>query len=105
MGPLTIRAGETFTQALMGRTPHVTRIGENTQGVFSDVLVRKLTMGGFSVCRTRCIERRKELRSMGRSFSRYCSAGVFRLVRVGGERPRNGTGTSNSAQQVRLWHP
>src|SRR5262249_28333929 len=35
-GPLTISAGETFTQALMGRTPHVTRIGENTQGVFSD---------------------------------------------------------------------
>src|SRR4029077_11571212 len=33
---MTISAGETFTQALMGRTPHVTRIGENTQGVFSD---------------------------------------------------------------------
>jgi C-terminal processing protease CtpA/Prc len=45
MGPLTISAGETFTQALMGRTPHVTRIGENTQGVFSDVLVRKLPNG------------------------------------------------------------
>jgi hypothetical protein len=44
-GPLTISAGETFTQALMGRTPHVTRIGENTQGVFSDVLVRKLPNG------------------------------------------------------------
>jgi hypothetical protein len=45
MGPLTISAGETFTQALMGRMPHVTRIGENTQGVFSDVLVRKLPNG------------------------------------------------------------
>lgn len=45
IGPLTISAGETFTQALMGRTPHVTRIGENTQGVFSDVLVRKLPNG------------------------------------------------------------
>ena len=44
-GPLTISAGETFTQALMGRVPHVTRIGENTQGVFSDVLVRKLPNG------------------------------------------------------------
>ena len=45
IGPLTISAGETFTQALMGRTPHVTRIGENTQGVFSDVLGRKLPNG------------------------------------------------------------
>ena len=44
-GPLTISASETFTQALMGRTPHVTRIGENTQGVFSDVLGRKLPNG------------------------------------------------------------
>jgi len=44
-GPLTISAGETFTQALMGRTPRVTRIGENTQGVFSDVLVRHLPNG------------------------------------------------------------
>ncbi len=44
-GPLTISAGETFTQALMGRIPKVTRIGENTQGVFSDVLGRKLPNG------------------------------------------------------------
>jgi len=43
--PLTISAGETFTQALMDRVPHVTRIGENTQGVFSDVLVRHLPDG------------------------------------------------------------
>jgi hypothetical protein len=46
-GPLTISAGETFTQALMGRTPHVTRIGENTQGVYSDVLLRALPNGWF----------------------------------------------------------
>ncbi len=45
IGPLTISGGETFTQALMGRTPHVTRIGENTQGVFSDVLDRRLPNG------------------------------------------------------------
>jgi len=45
IGPLTISAGETFTQALMGRTPHVTRVGENTQGVFSDVLGRRLPNG------------------------------------------------------------
>ena len=44
-GPLTISAAETFTQALMGRTPHITRLGENTQGVFSDVLVRHLPNG------------------------------------------------------------
>jgi hypothetical protein len=45
IGPLTISAGETTTQALMGRVPRVTRIGENTQGVFSDVLVRGLPNG------------------------------------------------------------
>jgi hypothetical protein len=45
IGPLTISAGETFTQALMGRLPHIVRIGENTQGVFSDVLGRRLPNG------------------------------------------------------------
>ena len=45
IGPDTISAGETFTMALMGRRPHITRIGENTQGVYSDVLVRKLPNG------------------------------------------------------------
>lgn len=44
-GPLTISAGETFTQALMGRTPRVLRVGEPTQGVFSDVLGRELPNG------------------------------------------------------------
>jgi len=44
-GPSTVSAGETFTQALMGRTPHITRIGENTQGVFSDVFGRRLPNG------------------------------------------------------------
>ena len=38
-------SGETTTQALMGRRPHVVRIGENTQGVFSDVLGRRLPNG------------------------------------------------------------
>jgi hypothetical protein len=42
---LTISAGETFTQALMGRKPAVVRLGENTQGVFSDVLGRTLPNG------------------------------------------------------------
>jgi hypothetical protein len=45
IGINTISAGETFTMALMGRTPHVTRIGEPTQGVFSDVLGRTLPNG------------------------------------------------------------
>jgi C-terminal processing protease CtpA/Prc len=44
-GPDTISAGETFTMALMARGPHVTRIGQNTQGVFSDVLGRRLPNG------------------------------------------------------------
>ncbi|MEV7938823.1 S41 family peptidase [Kitasatospora sp. NPDC088264] len=40
---LSISAAETFTQTLMGRSPHVVRIGENTQGVFSDVLIKTLS--------------------------------------------------------------
>jgi Peptidase family S41/Tricorn protease C1 domain len=44
-GPDTVSAGETFTMALMGREPHVARIGLNTQGVFSDVLHRWLPNG------------------------------------------------------------
>lgn len=44
-GGSTVSAGETFTQALMNRTPGVTRIGGNTQGVFSDVLYRVLPNG------------------------------------------------------------
>jgi len=45
IGPDTVSAGETFTMALMGRDPHVLRIGLNTQGVFSDVLGRSLPNG------------------------------------------------------------
>lgn len=41
----TISAGETLTQALMGRTPQILRVGENTQGVFSDTLRRTLPNG------------------------------------------------------------
>jgi C-terminal processing protease CtpA/Prc len=43
----TISAGETFTMALMGRTPRIIRVGENTQGIFSDILWRDLP-NGFS---------------------------------------------------------
>ncbi|WP_349362101.1 S41 family peptidase [Streptomyces sp. H27-C3] len=44
-GPLTISAGETFTQSLTGRHPAPLRIGENTQGVFSDTMDRSLPNG------------------------------------------------------------
>lgn len=44
-GPDTVSAGETFAMALLDRLPHVTRIGRNTQGVFSDVLSRRLPNG------------------------------------------------------------
>ncbi|MEM9405676.1 MAG: S41 family peptidase [Acidobacteriota bacterium] len=43
--PLSVSAAETFTMALMGRTPPVHRIGSATQGVFSDVLSRSLPNG------------------------------------------------------------
>ena len=45
IGPDTVSAGETFTMAMLGREPHVTLIGLNTQGVFSDVLNRRLPNG------------------------------------------------------------
>lgn len=45
IGPITMSAAETFTQALMERMPRVVRIGENTQGVFCDVLGRHLPNG------------------------------------------------------------
>ncbi|MFI2611308.1 S41 family peptidase [Kitasatospora sp. NPDC018619] len=41
--PESMSAAETFTQALIGRSPRVVRIGQNTQGVFSDVLVKALS--------------------------------------------------------------
>lgn len=45
IGPITMSAAETFTQALMGRTPHAFRMGESTQGVFCDILGRHLPNG------------------------------------------------------------
>ncbi|GCD97977.1 S41 family peptidase [Embleya hyalina] len=44
-GGSTVSAGETFTQSLMNRPGHTVRIGEATQGVFSDVLDRALPNG------------------------------------------------------------
>ncbi|WP_059009009.1 S41 family peptidase [Streptomyces specialis] len=44
-GPLTISAGETFTQALTERPAETILIGQNTQGVFSDTMDRALPNG------------------------------------------------------------
>ncbi len=41
----TVSAGETFTEAMMGRTPPATRVGTTTQGVFADDMARKLPNG------------------------------------------------------------
>jgi len=45
IGRDTVSSGENFALALMGRKPVVTRIGENTQGVFSEILERRLPNG------------------------------------------------------------
>jgi C-terminal processing protease CtpA/Prc len=63
IGPITMSAAETFTQALMGRTPRVVRIGENTQGVFCDVLSRRLP-NGWSFALPNAVYRNSE----GRAF-------------------------------------
>lgn len=44
-GGSQMSAGETFTQAMINRTPRPVRIGQNTQGVFSDTLQRTLPNG------------------------------------------------------------
>ncbi|MBB5119252.1 hypothetical protein FHS36_002685 [Streptomyces eurocidicus] len=44
-GGSTVSAGETFTQALMDRPGGSVRIGQHTQGVFSDVMTRVLPDG------------------------------------------------------------
>src|SRR5262249_33404942 len=42
---MTISAGETFVQAMMGRRPAPARIGMTTQGVFDDPMSRTLPNG------------------------------------------------------------
>ncbi|MFE3183426.1 S41 family peptidase [Streptomyces violascens] len=44
-GGSTFSAGETFTQALMDRPGRTVRVGESTQGLFSDALERTLPNG------------------------------------------------------------
>lgn len=45
IGPITMSAAETFSEALMGRSPHVVTVGESTQGLFCDPLDRRLPNG------------------------------------------------------------
>jgi hypothetical protein len=47
IGPNAISAAETFSQALLDRRPSVVRVGQSTQGVFSDVMSRGLPNGWF----------------------------------------------------------
>ena len=50
LGPITMSAAETFSQALMGRTPHIATIGKNIQGLLGEYLTRRLPNGWtFSV--------------------------------------------------------
>ncbi|MFJ6084198.1 S41 family peptidase [Streptomyces sp. NPDC092369] len=44
-GGSTVSAGETFTQALIDRPGRTVRIGQATQGVFSDTMARRLPNG------------------------------------------------------------
>jgi C-terminal processing protease CtpA/Prc len=44
-GPYTLSAGEVLTLSLLGRRPAITRIGEATQGIFADELLRRLPNG------------------------------------------------------------
>jgi hypothetical protein len=56
ISPLTMSAGEIFALALMGRTPHVTTIGESTQGLLGGVLGRHLPNGWiFGLPNTRVV--------------------------------------------------
>ncbi|MFF4600057.1 S41 family peptidase [Amycolatopsis sp. NPDC001319] len=48
VGSLDVSAGETFTQALLNRTPRPVLIGENTQGVYSDTMDRTLPQPGWT---------------------------------------------------------
>jgi hypothetical protein len=62
-GGSTISAGETFTQATLGRSPQAVRIGANTQGVFSDTLIRTLPNGWLFI-----LPNERFLTADGRSF-------------------------------------
>jgi len=65
-GIQSISAAETFTQALMNRKPKVVRVGETTQGVFSDVLGRTLPNGwSFGLANERFVTDGKSFDNVG----------------------------------------
>ena len=66
IGIQSISAAETFTQALMNRTPKIIRVGETTQGVFSDVLGRTLPNGwNFGLANERFVTNGKSYDNTG----------------------------------------
>ena len=66
IGVQSISAAETFTQALMNRRPAVIRVGERTQGVFSDVLGRTLPNGwSFGLANERFVTNGKSYDNIG----------------------------------------
>lgn len=73
-GGSTVSAGETFTQALLDRPTRTIRIGQPTQGVFSDVLERELPNG-----MTAWLPNEEYLTDSGRTFD---GTGVPPEVRV-----------------------
>jgi len=86
IGPETISGGETFAMALMGRKPRVTSVGENTQGVFSDIFGRRLPNGW-----TFGLPNELFLTKTGKSFDRHgvppdIRAPVFPKVDIEGGR-------------------
>jgi hypothetical protein len=98
-GGSTVSAGETFTQALIGRPGKVVRIGENTQGVFSDILDRELPNGwSFGLPNEEFLTRD------GRTFDGQGISGHPRTVHRRGVRPpprlgvRCGGGTAGLSQ-------
>jgi hypothetical protein len=74
IGPDTLSGGETFAMALMRRKPTVRFFGESTQGVFSDIVGRKLPNGW-----TFGVPNEKYLTETGKSFD---GQGVPPCVRV-----------------------
>jgi len=65
-GIQSVSAAETFTQALMNRKPKVIRVGETTQGVFSDVLGRSLPNGWqFGLANERFVTNGKSYDNVG----------------------------------------
>ncbi|WP_242908067.1 S41 family peptidase [Actinomadura terrae] len=85
----TNSAGETFTQALMARPGRVVRIGQNTQGVFSDVMECPLP-NGWSLW----VPNEEFLTRTGRTFD---GAGVPPHIRVPVFTPAEFAGDRDSA--------